>query len=90
MLDFHTLLAYIEPQAGVNAHVLVCHPDQGKTADQIAAPIIIKQLVARDDQEKDRDVVAETVFAGKKKEELACKKRGIFFALAQAVLTWLT
>ena len=85
MLDFSAVLADIEPQVGVNAHVLVGNPDQRETADQVAAPVIEKELVMGDEEEEDRYVMAEAEFAGKEKIKFTAKCFRIAFTLADAV-----
>src|SRR5215210_1836312 len=60
----------VEAEAVVEAHVLVGDPDEGEAADEVAAPVFVEQVVARDEEEEDGDVVAETVFAGEEVEEL--------------------
>lgn len=40
VLDLDAVLADIEAQVGVNAHVLVGDPDQREERDQVAAPVI--------------------------------------------------
>ena len=67
--DFDLLTFDVETQVVVDAHVLICDPYQGEESEQISAPIFIKQLVARDYQKQDCDVVAETIFTGKKIEK---------------------
>ena len=90
VLDFDTVLADIEAQAGVNAHVLVGNPDQGKAADQVAAPVVKQEFVVRDEQEKNGHIMAEAKFAGKKKVEFTAKINVVVFTLTGAVFTRLT
>src|SRR5437588_2990788 len=71
----------------VDAHVLIRNPDQGKSGNEIAAPVVIEQLVAGDCQKKNGDVVAEAVFTREDVKELAGDKMRIIFRLASTVLT---
>src|ERR1044072_559888 len=77
----------VEAEAVVEAHVLVCDPDEREAADEIAAPVFVEQLVARNEEEEDCDVVAEAVFAGKEIEELPLVPAATILALAHAELT---
>ena len=70
----------------VEAHVLICHPDQGKTADQVPAPILEEQFVACDREKEDGHVMAEAVFAREDEKELAPKRIAVVPALLNAVV----
>src|SRR5437868_13022034 len=86
MLDLDAVLADIEAQVGVDAHVLVGDPDQREERDQVAAPIVEQQLVAGDEQEESGYVMAETEFAGEEEKELPAGRVGMALGLADAVL----
>ena len=86
MLDLDAVFADIETQVGVDAHVLIGDPDQREERDQVAAPVVEQQLVARDEQEESGYVMAEAEFAGKEKKELAAGRVGMALTLADAVL----
>src|SRR4051812_35072605 len=66
--------ADIYAQAAVEAHVGIGEPDEGEKADQVAAPVVQEKFVAGDDEEEERDPVAEAVFAGEEVGELANEK----------------
>lgn len=85
MLDLDAILADIEPQVGVNAHVLVGDPDEREESDQVAAPIVEQQLVMGEHEEKRRDVMAEAEFAGKEEKKLAARGAGMALTLANAI-----
>src|SRR4051812_24527300 len=61
----------VEAEAVVDAHVLVGDPDECEAPDEVAAPVLVEQPVARDEEEEDRHVVAEAVLAGKEVEEFS-------------------
>ena len=90
MLDLNAVFADIEPQVGVNAHVLVGDPDQREKGDQISAPIVEQKLVMREDEEKCRDVMTEAEFAGKEEEKLATGGARMALTLASAIFARLT
>ena len=69
--DLNLFVLDIESQTVVDAHVLVGDPDQGKSADQVAAPVIEQQGEAGDDEKCRGHVVAEAVLAGEEIEQLA-------------------
>src|SRR5947209_18747770 len=71
----------------VDAHVLIRNPDQGKPGNEIAAPVIIEQLVAGERQKKNCDVVAEAVFRREDVKELAGDKMRSIFRLTSTVCT---
>lgn len=45
-LDLDSFLSDVEPQAVVDAHVLVRDPNECEKGDWVSAPILIKQLEA--------------------------------------------
>ncbi len=85
MLNLNAVLADIETQAGVDAHVLVGDPDQSEAGNQVAAPVIEQQLVARDEQEKNGHVMAEAELACEKEIKFAAEVDAIVLTLAGAV-----
>jgi len=70
-LNLYTLALDVEAQAVEDRDVLIRDPDQGKEAENRAAPILICEPVVRDQQEDKGYPVAEAEFAGKQVEELA-------------------
>jgi len=90
VFDFDAVLANIETQVGVNAHVLVGNPYEGEERDQVAAPIVEQQLVMREDEEKCSDVMAEAELAGKEEKKLAADGVAMDLALADAIFAGLT
>jgi hypothetical protein len=87
--DFNLLALDVEAEAVVDAHVLICNPYQGEEGEHISTPIFIEQLVARDYQKQDCDVVAETIFTGKKIEKFAFEDVALI-ALPFAILACLS
>lgn len=77
----------IEPNSPEEAHVDIRDPHQREAGNQIAAPIGIEKLIASDDEEGRRNVVAKTVLAGKEIEELALVDPAAYLALRDAVVT---
>jgi len=70
-LDLYPLALDVEAQAVEDRDVLICDPDQGKEAENRAAPTLICQPVVRDQQENKGYPMTEAEFAGKQVEELA-------------------
>lgn len=64
----------VETQPVVNAHVLVCHPDQREEGNYITPPIEEEHLETCEHKDQRRHVVAKTVFTGEKVEKLASQK----------------
>ena len=89
VLDLNAIFADIEPQVGVDAHVLISDPDERKEGDQVAAPVVKQQLVMREHQEKRRYVMAEAEFAGKEEEKFAAGGTGMALTLADAIFAGL-
>ena len=90
MLDFDTVFADIETQVGVNAHVLIGNPDEREKGDEITAPVVEEKLVAGEDEEKRRHVMAEAEFACEKEKKLAASGVGMALTLPDAIFARLT
>ena len=90
VLDFSAVFADIEAQVSVNAHVLVCDPNQREKRDQVAAPVVEEQLVMREDKKKRRDIMTKAEFAGEEEKELAACRVGMALTLADAIIARLT
>ena len=84
--NFDALLLQIEPDPAEDTHVHVGYPDQREARDQIASPVWKQKFVAGDDQEDCRDVVAETIFASEKVEELSLVDTPAGFALGNTII----
>src|SRR4029079_17670822 len=82
--DVHPLMANVETETAEQAHVHIRHPDQRKAGDHVTTPIVIQHGEAGDEEHGDRDVVAETVLAGKQEEKLALPEMAATGALVQA------
>jgi hypothetical protein len=85
VLDFDAVFTDIEPQVGVDAHVLVGNPDECEKGDQVAAPIIEQQLVMREKEEERGYVMAEAEFASEEEEKLAAYRVGMDLTLTDAI-----
>src|SRR5690348_236577 len=85
MLNFHPLLANIETEVRIKAHVLVGHPDQGETAHQVPAPVLVQQLVASNGEKNDNHVVAEAVLTAEDEEELPGDEVLVVLTLVDAI-----
>jgi hypothetical protein len=72
--NLDAILLQLQADTGIDIHVDISHPDQGKAADKVTAPVLIKKFKARNEQEEDGDVVAEAIFAGEQIKELAFEK----------------
>ena len=68
VFDFNPLFVDIKPQMRIQAHVLVGHPHQSEASDQVPAPVVKEQFVARQSHKKDGDVVAEAVLTRENKK----------------------
>src|SRR5205807_10069843 len=68
--DLNPLSAYIQAKPAKKAHVLVGHPHQGETGNQVSAPIIKQKFVARHNQKEDGYVVAEAIRSEEHTSEL--------------------
>jgi hypothetical protein len=90
VLDFDAVFADIETQMGVNAHILICNPDEREKGDQVAAPVVEEKFVMGEDEEKRRYVMAETEFASEEEEKLAARGAGMALTLADAIFARLT
>jgi hypothetical protein len=66
---FDALTFYAEANAAKNAHVEIGHPNQGKTGNEITAPIVEQKPIFGDEKKKHRYIVAEAVFTGEKVEK---------------------
>jgi hypothetical protein len=86
LLGFYPLLLNVNFNEGVNAHIYVGDPDQGKAGDNITPPIVQQQFVAGQDQHKQRDVMAKAVFAGKQVKELSYDQVSALSAHVRAVV----
>ena len=73
----------------VDAHVDVRNPYHGETGDEKAPPVMEKQLIMRDGQHKNRDVMTEAIFAGKKVEKFPCNEMPAVSAAVDTIFTWL-
>lgn len=80
-------MLYVEAQAVVDAHVLVCHPHEGKERNDVTSPVWKKQLETGDQQYRSGNVVAEAIFTGEKVEKLAASNISTASAFPLAVLT---
>ena len=89
LLNLHSLFLNVQAQMCVEAHILIGNPDQGKAANQVSAPVIEQEFVAREPQKKDCHVVAEAVFTGKNKKELAPEKSRVPLALVDTIVAGL-
>ena len=67
-------------------HVDVGYPDQRELRNQVASPIRVEQLKAREDEERGGDVVAKAVFAGEEIKEFAFVDFAAGFAFGDAVI----
>ena len=93
MLDFFLLarqfdsLAF-DPQtnSAEQAHVYIGDPDQRKTGNHVAAPIVKQELIASDGQERRGDVMAQAVFTRKDEKEFSLVHPPAGMALVGAAL----
>ena len=76
----------IQPEPGIDTHVLVCDPYKGKEREHISPPVLHQELVASEDKHCDCDVVAEAEFARKEIEKLTLQQAGSVFALPFAIV----
>ena len=79
----------IDANVGKQRHVLVRDPDEGEPGDNVSAPVEKEEFVAGEDEEEQRYIMTEAVFAGEQVEELAFPERRAFTAATDAVLAGL-
>ena len=75
----------LDPQPAKEAEIHVRQPGERKKAQEVAAPVVEKQVVAREEEEERDDVVAEAVFTGEDVEELALDQAAAGLAPRSAV-----
>jgi len=80
--DVDVLVLDLEAETVEEAHINIGDPDQGEQGDEIAAPAVVEQMEARNQQEEGRDVVAEAVLAGEEIEEFSEGEAAAVFASA--------
>src|SRR5579884_897583 len=85
-IDLHPLLLHAQLDLAKCANVEVRHEYQREKRNQVSPPVVIQELVARDQEKEDGHVVAEAVFAGEEVKELATNQAGMALALPNAVL----
>ena len=85
MLNFDAVFADIETQVSVNAHVLIGDPYEREEGDEVAAPVVEEKLVAGEEEEKGRHIMAEAELAGEKEEKLSARGVGMALTLADAI-----
>jgi hypothetical protein len=88
--DFETLGLNAQTKAAEAAHVEIRDPDQGKSRNEVAAPIGKEKLIASDDEKKKGYVMAEAVLAGENIEKFARIQATTTPALIVTKLAWLT
>lgn len=72
------------------ANIEVRHKHQREQRHQVTAPVVVQQLVARDEQKEQGHVMTEAVFTGEEVKELAAEHAGMPVTLADTVFTRLT
>ena len=77
-----------EPQAIVDAHILICYPDQREQRNQVSAPVGEQQFESSDEQEQGGNVMAEAVLAGEEIEEFSLVPAKAVVTATFAVLAW--
>jgi hypothetical protein len=70
-LDVFLFAADVDAQAGIEVQINVGDENQGEPGDDVATPIVDEQFELREQQEKERDPVAEAIFAGEEIEKFA-------------------
>jgi len=61
----------VEAQAAKGAHIDVRDPDNREAREYVSPPVIEQKFVSSKPEDRDRDVVAETVLTRKQVEELS-------------------
>ena len=85
-LNLEMFMLYVEAQAVVNTHVLVCNPDEGKPGDNVTAPAGIKHLKASKKKKNRCHIVAEAVLTREQIEEFSSRERARVARLTLAIL----
>lgn len=76
----------VEPKAVVDAHILICNPNEREEGKKVPAPVREKKFVPRYGKECCRDIMTEAVFAGKEIKELAPKQASGLYGFLMAIL----
>src|SRR5688572_3189025 len=84
--DFQPLAPDPEPQPSVKADQMVRDPDERQPGDEVAAPVVIEQTEARQEQHAGRHVMAEAVLTGEEIKELSGWKLRSRFAPVNTVV----
>lgn len=85
MFRLETIDLEIDPDIGEEGHIKVRYPHQRKETDDVAAPVLVEELVPREDEEQCGYVMAETIFTCKQVEELPRSKRPAVLTASNAV-----
>lgn len=88
--DFRLILLDVDAYAAVPGHVNIGHPYECKSGNEIAAPIRVKEFVLRDDEEKNHNVMTETIFTREEVEEFPDRNVTSMFAHVYEVFSRLT
>ena len=76
----------VHAEMGVDGHVEVCHPDESEESDDVAAPILAKQLEAGECEKDGRYVMAEAILTSEKVEEFALNDVATALAATYAIV----
>ena len=82
--DLDVFVLDVEAQAVEGAHVDVGDPNESKPGHQVSAPAVVQELKTSNQQENQRDVMAEAVFARKEVEKLSPPQAVAVFTFAFA------
>src|SRR5215470_16226522 len=80
------ILTNLQAKLAEGAHIDVGHEDEREERDDVSAPVIQPQVIAREDEESERDVMAEAVLAREQIEKLPLDDRFTGLAARDTVL----
>src|SRR5262245_29800052 len=85
-VDLLAILTNFKTQFAERAHIGIGDEDERKERDDVAAPVVQPQVVACEDQKRERDVMAEAVLTREQVKEFAFDDRLAALAAADAVV----
>jgi hypothetical protein len=88
-LDFLLSVGNLKTHSAVQIEIEVGDEDEREEANEVAAPTREQKVVARNYDEKERDPMAEAVFAGEEVKKLAGQQRAASLAPALTKFPWL-
>lgn len=73
-LAFERIHLNIYPKTRIKTHINISYPDNGKSRDEVATPIIKKHFKTGNTKDEDCHIMTNTIFASKKIEKFSGNK----------------